>query len=277
MSARIDLHTHSHCSDGTLAPAALVALAASRQVAVLALTDHDTLQGCEDARTACAQQGIVCVNGVELTCLWRDMEVHVVGLGIDPTQAALRAHCGRVLDLRRERILGITQRLTKAGLPGELLAQLTLAAAVPTRTHLARALCSQGLADSLQSAFDRWLGRGRRGYVAAHWPPLADVVACITGAGGTAVLAHAHRYRLSNGKLRELAAQFRAAGGRGLEVSLAGLSPGDAERLAALARRYELSGSIGSDFHEPGMPWRPLGRFAKLADRITPVTAHLTL
>ena len=92
-----------------------------------------------------------------------------------------------------------------------------------------------------------------------------------------AVLAHPQRYRVSSGALCELIAEFKAAGGAGLEVSLPGLAPNDADRLARLARRFELAGSIGSDFHEPGVPWRPLGRFAKLPDRIMPIMDRLGL
>ncbi|HXL97134.1 MAG TPA: hypothetical protein VN925_02100, partial [Steroidobacteraceae bacterium] len=152
-----------------------------------------------------------------------------------------------------------------------------LAAAAPTRAHLARGLCSRGLAPSVQAAFDRWLQRGRPGYIAAQWPQLATAVRCIVDAAGVAVLAHPHRYRLSNGVLRELLGDFKAAGGAGLEVSLAGMGPADADRVASLARRFDLAGSIGSDFHEPGLPWRPLGRFAKLPDGITPIMVRLGL
>jgi predicted metal-dependent phosphoesterase TrpH len=107
------------------------------------------------------------------------------------------------------------------------------------------------------------------------WPPLAATVATILEAGGLAVLAHPHRYKLSNGLLGELCGEFRAAGGAGIEVSLAGMSPQDAARAASQARKHGLAGSVGSDFHEPGLPWRPLGRFAKLPDGIEPIAAQL--
>ena len=277
MQQRIDLHTHSNCSDGVLAPAALVDLAATRQVQLLALTDHDTTSGCDEAQSACDRHGISFVPGVELTSQWRDREIHVIGLGINRGHAPFIAHCASVLELRRERIRAMGQRLTLAGLPGEELVAEALSAAAPTRAHLARGLCSRGLAATVQAAFDRWLKRGRPGYVGAQWPNLAAAVRCITDAAGVAVLAHPHRYRMSNGVLRELVAEFKTAGGAGLEVSLAGMGPGDADRAATLARRFDLAGSIGSDFHEPGLPWRPLGRFAKLPDRIIPITARLGL
>jgi hypothetical protein len=277
MHQRIDLHTHSNRSDGVLAPAALVALAAARQVELLALTDHDTGLGCDEARAACTAHGIRFVPGAELTSMWRDREIHVIGLNLDLAHAPFIDHCAGVLELRRQRVAAMGERLTRAGLPGAALAAEALAAAAPTRAHLARGLCSRGLADSVQGAFDRWLKRGRPGYVGAQWPDLAAAVRCITDAAGVAVLAHPHRYRMSNGVLRELVAEFKTAGGAGLEVSLAGMGPGDADRAATLARRFDLAGSIGSDFHEPGLPWRPLGRFAKLPDRIIPITARLGL
>jgi predicted metal-dependent phosphoesterase TrpH len=277
MYQRIDLHTHSNCSDGILAPAALVALAAARQVELLALTDHDTGLGADEARDACKAHGIRFVPGAELTCGWREREIHVIGLNLELAHAPFIAHCAAVLELRRQRIAAMGERLTRAGLPGAALAAEALAAAAPTRAHLARGLCARGLAATVQGAFDRWLKRGRPGYVGAQWPELTTAVQCITGAAGVAVLAHPHRYRVSNGVLRELIAEFKAAGGAGLEVSLAGMAPGDAERAASLARRFDLAGSIGSDFHEPGLPWRPLGRFAKLPDRIVPITARLGL
>jgi predicted metal-dependent phosphoesterase TrpH len=277
MPSRVDLHTHSHCSDGVLSPAALVGLAAAREVEVLALTDHDSAAGCEEARAACAAQGIRFVPGAELSCRWRDREIHVVGLNLDLAHASFVAHCAAVLELRRQRITAIGERLSRAGLPGGALAEEALSARSPTRAHVARGLCSRGLAASVQDAFDRWLRRGQPGYVGAPWPELATAVRCIVEAAGVAVLAHPHRYPLSNGVLRELVGEFKAAGGAGLEVSLAGMGAADAERAATLARRFDLAGSIGSDFHEPGLPWRPLGRFAKLPDRIMPIMARLGL
>jgi predicted metal-dependent phosphoesterase TrpH len=275
MLQRIDLHTHSDCSDGVLKPAALVARAATRQVELLALTDHDTVVGCSEARGACEATPIRFVAGIELTCQWRGREVHVVGLNIDENNPALQRHCAVVIDYRRLRIAEIAQRLSHAGLPGESLQSSALASCAPTRAHVARALWASGYATSVQRAFDLWLKPGRPGYVCAHWPSLETVVQCLIDAGGLAVLAHPHRYRVSNGVLRELVAEFKGLGGAGIEVSLAGMGPNDADRAATLARRFDLAGSIGSDFHEPDLPWRPLGRFAKLPDRVTPITAHL--
>lgn len=279
MFTLIDLHTHSYCSDGLLAPAALVAAAAARGVQVLALTDHDTTAGLAEAQAACATSGIRFVAGVEITALWRGQEIHVVGLGIDPAQPQLAAHLEAIVSQRRERILAIGEKLRRvpklAAL--DLGAQVLREAPVPTRTHLARALVAAGAADTLQGAFDRYLGRGAGGHVSAAWPALEQAVQAIRASGGHAVLAHPHRYRLSGGALRNLCAEFAACGGSALEVSLPGLSPNDADRLARLARENALAGSAGSDFHDPGQPWRPLGRFAKLPEGVEPLLPRLAL
>ena len=277
MDALIDLHTHSHHSDGVLAPAALVELAAARGVALLALTDHDTTAGCAEARAACVAHGIAFVDGIELTADWLGREIHIVGLDIDDSHAAIRDYTARVVERRRARVADIGRRLAgERAFDGfDPAAVLVDSPAVPTRAHVARAIVARGLAKDVQDAFDRFLARGRAGHVAAHWPPLAHAVEAIRAAGGVAVLAHAHRYRLSNGQLDALCAAFKAAGGEGLEVGLAGLSPNDYDRLARLARRHDLGGSVGSDFHEPGLPWRPLGRWLKLPDHVRPLTERL--
>ena len=273
----VDLHTHSTCSDGTLTPAELVAAAASRAVRTLALTDHDTLAGLPEAAAACAAADITFIPGVEITTLWRGQEIHIVGLGVDANHPGLVSHLAQVVSLRRERIAAIGERLLRV----PRLAQLDLAgralrsAQVPTRTHLARELVTAGAADSVQEAFDRYLGRSSQGHVPACWGPVDEALAAIRAAGGHAALAHPHRYKLSAGGLRSLVGEFAQWGGEALEVSLPGLSPDNANRLASLARSHGLAGSVGSDFHEPGLPWRPLGRFAKLPEGIEPLLPRL--
>lgn len=277
MDALIDLHTHSHHSDGTLPPAALVALAAARGVAVLALTDHDTTAGVPEAEAASREAGMRFVPGVEITAGWRGQEIHVVGLGIDTASVPLQAHLHALVAARRTRIASIGARLARQRhFNGRDPAQHVLqSAAVPTRTHLARALVKAADAKTTQDAFDRWLGRGRPGHVPQQWPEVEAAISVIRAAGGHAVLAHPHRYKLSSGALGALCSGFREAGGAAMEVSLPAMSPNDATRLARLARQHGLAGTAASDFHEPGLPWRPLGRFAKLPEGIEPLLPRL--
>ena len=273
---RVDLHTHSTHSDGTLAPAQLVAIALQREVQLLALTDHDTTAGCAEASAACAAAGIRFIHGIELTAGWRGREIHIVGLRINAADPGLMRHTADLAVRRRGRITAIGLKLDKLGMNGALLAARALAqCAAPTRMHLARLLVADGIVSEAQQAFDRWLGRGKGAFVGEQWPDIATTVGCIRQAGGLAVLAHAHRYPLSNGVLRELCAEFKLSGGAGMEVSVAGASPDDSSKLASLARRFELAGSVASDFHEPGLPWRPVGRFAKLPDLVQPISTQL--
>ncbi len=274
----VDFHTHSHYSDGVLSPAELVERARQRNVGTLALTDHDTVAGLEEARAASAAAGICFVDGAELSANWRGQTIHVVGLQLDANHAGLGAHLARVLERRRSRLREIGERLEKrARLPGRELAEQAATTTAPTRLHLARALVARGHARDTQEAFDRWLNKDKAGHVPAEWPAFADVMSVLGESGAVAVLAHPHRYRLSAGGLRELTAAFAQAGGAALEASMAGMSPNDADRIASLCRRFSLHASMGSDFHDPSVPWNPLGRWLKLAPGLTPVTQRLSV
>ena len=273
----VDFHTHSHYSDGVLSPAALVERAHSRRVGTLALTDHDTTAGLAEAQAACALHGIRFVPGVELSAMWRGQTIHIVGLEVDPEHAGFRAHIAAVLARRQSRLREIGERLEKrARLPGRELATLAAASTAPTRLHLARLLVERGHARDTQEAFDRWLNRDKAGHVPAEWPELDAAMTALRDSGALPVLAHPHRYRLSAGGLRELTAAFAQAGGVALEASMAGMSPNDADRIASLCRRFKLHASMGSDFHDPSVPWNPLGRWLKLAAGLEPVTQCLT-
>jgi len=271
-SGSIDLHTHSNCSDGTLTPAGLIAAAATAGVGTLSLTDHDTTAGLEEAQAAARRAGIAFVPGVELSASWRAQTIHVLGLGIDPQAAMLRALLDAQAARRRRRVEEMCARLTRIGLPGEsLLSAVEAAPGIPTRTHLAAALTAGGHVRGPDEAFRRYLAAGQCAHVSAGWPPLEAIVTCIVGAGGCAVLAHPARYRLSAGARKLLITAFTSAGGRALEVVSGGNGAQHAEGLATLGIKFGLTGSVGSDFHGPEQAWNPLGRLAKLPDSITPV------
>ena len=274
----VDFHTHSHFSDGVLSPERLVARARERGVNVLSLTDHDTTAGLGEARAACELAGICFVPGIELSATWRTQTIHLVGLQFDEQHAGLKAHMKQVLERRQARLCEMGERLEKrARLPGRELAGIAAQAAAPTRLHLARLLVARGFARDTQEAFDRWLNRNTAGHVPAEWPTLEAAMTVLRDSGATAVLAHPHRYRASAGQLRELTASFAQQGGAALEASMAGMSPNDADRIASLCRRFRLCASMGSDFHDPAVPWNPLGRWLKLAAGLEPVTQLLRL
>jgi 3',5'-nucleoside bisphosphate phosphatase len=268
----IDLHTHSTCSDGSLTPAELVEKAAAAGVGVLALTDHDTTAGLADAGAAAGRLGVTLVPGVEISAAWRHQSIHILGLWIDPSSRILRDALDAQADRRRARMRRICAALTKAGLPGdELLSAVEAQPGLPTRTHLAAALLAGGHVHRAEDAFRKYLGNGKRAHIAADWPPIDETVATIRQAGGVASMAHPARYTLSSGARRKLVADFAAAGGSALEIVTGANGSQHAPANAALAMRFGLSGSLGSDFHDPQLIWNPLGRLAKLPDGIEPL------
>lgn len=268
----IDLHTHSNCSDGSLRPAALIERAAAAGVQVLALTDHDTVAGLDEAQSAARACGLRLVPGIEISAAWAAQAVHVLGLWIDPASPELRGVLHAQGELRRMRMRKICARLEKLRLPGtELLAAVERNPGLPTRAHLAAAMVAGGHVESHDAAFRRYLSKGKAAHIAAEWPALKTVVGWIRAAGGVASLAHPVRYALSAGARRHLLADFTAAGGTSLEVVTGGNGDQHVDTCAALAVKHGLFGSVGSDFHSPQAAWNPLGRSLKLPDCVTPV------
>lgn len=271
----IDLHCHSTASDGALTPTELLARAAERKVTHLALTDHDTVSGLAEAKTAADAHGVVLIPGIELSCLWRSRTIHIVGLDFDAEDQVFSAALAQQHKNRWARAAMITERLDKLAIP-DLLERATTEAGgdVPGRPHFARVLVEEGVVKNPAQAFKRYLGAGKAGDVKAFWPELAEVVQWINSAGGVAVLAHPRKYQLTATKLRELTADFRRAGGRAIEVSTSGQSSGDLGFLSELCTREKLLASQGSDFHFPGAPWCELGRIMKMPDGLEPVWHH---
>jgi len=268
----IDLHTHSTRSDGSLTPAQLVEHAAAAGVEALALTDHDTIAGLEEAQAAARRLRLDLVPGVEISARWRHQAIHVLGLWVDPAAHQLTLALERQAEQRVVRMRRICAALSKLGLPGDELFVAVLAhPGVPTRSHLAAALAASGHARCAQDAFRKYLGRGRPAHFAADWPALEQVVGWVVDSGGLACLAHPARYALSAGARSRLVGEFAAAGGTALEVVTGAHGAQHSGACAALALKFGLQGSVGSDFHHPHFSWNPLGRLAKLPHGVEPV------
>lgn len=267
----VDFHLHSTCSDGVLPPAGIVAFAAECGVRLCSLTDHDTTDGTDEAAATARDRGVAFVPGIELSATWLGRTVHVIGLGVDPAAAAMCAAVAARTAARRTRAERIRDRLDRAGAPGTAALATFADHPRPTRTHFARALVELGAARDPGQAFERWLGRGKPAQVPSDWPAMADAVASIVASGGVAVLAHPLRYVFSNGQRRELCRAFRACGGRALEVATGGQAPHQLELATGLALRADLEGSVGSDCHDPALPWHRPGRLAKLPQAVVPV------
>jgi predicted metal-dependent phosphoesterase TrpH len=272
----IDLHSHSTRSPGRLAPAELAARAASRGLMMFALTDHDEVDGLEEARAAAEAYGIVFINGVEISVTWNDRTLHVVGLHIDPREETLARGLRTIREGRDRRAAEIAVSLERAGVSGSLrgaLAYVTNPALVG-RTHFARYLVEQGHARDMQSAFRKYLTAGNPGYVAHRWAGLEEAVRWIRTSGGVAVLAHPGRYKLASRERESLLGDFRDAGGDAIEVVTGSHSESDYAMWGCYAARFGLRASCGSDFHGVGESRLDLGRLPPLPAGCVPVWKH---
>ena len=273
-----DLHCHSTYSDGLLAPADLVLRAQGNGVELLALTDHDEIGGLAEARATADEVKLRFVDGVEVSISWGDDQtVHIVGLAVDPANTALREGLQQIRSGRDARAARMAAELDKAGIHGAYKGALRHVGnpALVSRSHFARYIVEQGHAKDVKSVFDHWLAKGKPGYVEHAWATLEDALRWIVGAGGTAVIAHPGRYRLSKAELRELFVAFKELGGRGIEV-LSGSSKDDEVReFSRIAREFGFLASRGSDFHGPGESWVDLGKMPDLPEDLTPVWSQL--
>ncbi|MFO1434865.1 MAG: PHP domain-containing protein [Gammaproteobacteria bacterium] len=272
----IDLHAHSTASDGGLSPTEVIERAANRGVRVMALTDHDTISGLEEAQAAAKKIGVLLINGIEISTAIDNRPLHVVGLNVDPSSASLHSALSQLADLRLERAMAIGRRLEKLGFADAYAgASQEAHSPRPGRAHFARWLIGKSHFKDMSEVFERLLGRGKPAYVATKWPQLEEVVTCIRNAGGMAVLAHPLRYKLTASWLRRIAQQFKEMGGTGLEVSVARQSHQETDMAANVARRSGLHGSVASDFHSIGQYAADLGGFCSLPSDIDPVWTQL--
>ncbi len=267
-----DLHTHTFHSDGTLSPSELVMRAHSSGVGVLALTDHDITSGIHEGQEAARAAGIVLVPGVEISVTWNGLTLHIVGLGIDPDEGRLQAGLADQLRFRDWRAEEIGRRLARKGISGASAGARARAQGVlVSRTHFARHLVAEGHVRSVRDAFSKYLSRGKPGYVPGQWASLPQVLDWIRVSGGQAVIAHPARYKLSATRLQRLLKEFKDSGGEAIEVVSGSHSRDDCLRFAALAARYDLLASCGSDYHGPEAAWIDLGRLPPLPESCRPL------
>lgn len=268
-----DLHCHSDRSDGTLAPAELVRRAHANGVEMLALTDHDEVDGLAEASAEAARLGLRFVPGVEVSVTWGGETVHVLGLGIDPACAELVEGLARTRAGRDERAREMAEQLAAAGISGayEGAAKYVGNPQLISRTHFARFLVDTGVCEDIGEVFTRYLSEGRPGFVPHRWATLAEAIRWIRVSGGTAVIAHPGRYRLGRTALLALIEEFRALGGVGIEVVCGSHAPYQYDEFARHAREFGLKASRGSDFHGPGESRVELGALPPLPHNLVPV------
>lgn len=257
-----DLHSHTTASDGLLSPEELVHRAHEMRVGTLAITDHDTTEAIPAARAEIARAALPLelITGVEISTLWENHEIHIVGLNVDIDHPAMCQFLDEQKQRRQLRAQMIAERLDKAQIPGAWEGALALAdGGAVTRAHFARFLIAQGKADTIGGVFKKYLARGKTGYVPPQWCTIDQAIDVIHHSGGKAVVAHPGRYDLSAKWLKRLLAHFAQCGGDAMEVAQCQQAPDERTQLAAYAQQYGLLASQGSDFHQP-CPWIELGR-----------------
>ncbi len=270
---RIDLHSHTTASDGRLTPNELIDRALSFNLDVLAITDHDTIDGLQAAHDYIEQEQLPLklINGIEISTVWQNKDIHIVGLNIDPNSAPLNQLIEQQKQHREGRAELIAHRLGKATRDGVLAEVKLIAGDAPvTRAHFAKWLVDNGYAKTMQQVFKKFLTRNNPGYVPPQWCSMADAVQAIHAAGGTAVLAHPGRYDLTAKWVKRLLTAFVEANGDAMEVAQPQQAQQERRNLADYAIQYKLLASQGSDFHYPS-PWMELGRNLWLPSGVEPV------
>jgi len=240
-----DLHLHTQFSDGTYTPDELVAQAKLHGLAALALTDHDTLEGCGATAEACRRAGIEFIVGSELTAEYEQNELHILGYYLDPANPKLQTAMQEFQAVRQQRIQEMVSRLNALGV--DLRAETVMALAnckSPGRPHVARALVELGVCATVDEAFERFLKRHRPGWAPKFKISAADAIALIHGAGGVAIMAHPGLNRMD-----EAIPALVALGLDGIECFHTKHTPAAAERYSALARRLGVLITGGSDCH----------------------------
>ena len=259
----LDLHCHSNYSDGAHSPQFVLDRARANGVTHLALTDHDCIDGLLDLKRMSLPGDIDLIAGVEISSVWNNQEIHIVGLGIEPLHQKLQSLLQTQQEKRWQRMSMIAQSMTKAGVNGLINYLKESGCVSPSRSHVAYFLMQRGKVSSFKKAF-KTLNRNGRYYVSPQWCTVSEAIIAIQSAGGFAVLAHPHRYPLNNRRIKSLVADFTLAGGDAMEVSYSNISNEDCEFLGKLCVESNLLASQGSDFHTVDATWKDIGKVRSL-------------
>jgi len=270
---KIDLHSHTHYSDGHLSPKELIDRAHNMQVNVLAITDHDTVNGIQEAINYQSEQkrSMQIMPGVEISTSWHNFDIHILGLNVDHTDAKFLARLDQQSKERDRRAQQMSDKLAKVGIDNVFEDAKTLAGKGQiTRAHFARILVQRQVVRDFDAVFKKYLGKGKKAHVKPQWIEIAEAITWIQDAGGKAVLAHPGHYDMTAKWLKRLVAEFANAGGDGMEVVHSHLTPERKKLLADIAAEHNLQASSGSDFHYPNR-WTELGKNLKLPEQLVPI------
>lgn len=270
----VDLHTHSHFSDGELSPLDLLTLAKQKNVHTFALTDHDSMDGNQIAQEIADSLQIKFIHGVEISSLWhrpstqKTTSVHIVALNMQNL-----APMQQLLEQQKQ------HRAERARLICEKLQKITGHDVLPdvrelvdghddriTRSHIAKIMVKRGIVTRLQQAFDQYIKEGKRAYVPFIGVSMADAIQIIHQSQGFAVLAHPTKYDLSATNVRYMIELFANLGGDAVELPPKTEPASTRQMIDRMVKEHQLAVSIGSDFHGSHMPWLHLGNVPLLKD-----------
>ena len=270
---KIDLHSHTHYSDGLLSPKELIDRAHNMQVNVLAITDHDTVDGIQEAMDYQSSQkrSMHILSGVEISTSWHNFDIHILGLHVDHNDPQFLARLEQQSKERDRRAQQMSDKLAKVGIDNVFEQAKTLAGKGQiTRAHFARVLVECRAVKDFDTVFKKYLGKGKKAHVKPQWIDMAEAIMWIHDAGGKAVLAHPGHYDMTTKWLKRLVEEYADAGGDGMEVIHSHLTPERKKLLADIAAEHNLQASSGSDFHYPNR-WTELGKNLSLPEQLVPI------
>ena len=247
---QIDLHTHSYYSDGLLSPKEVVIKAVNAGCNFFSLTDHDTIAGLNEAKKFAESFNLTFINGVEISAQQNSQSIHIVGLGINPSEKLLLDGLKKNNQFRIERAKKISEGLDRVGIQRAYEKARALSKTdYITRTHFAQMLIKENICSNMSSVFKRYMTGKKPGAVKGEWALSAEVINWIHRAGGLAILAHPLRYKMTLNKLKKLVKDLKFLGLDGIEVVNSFSSAEDIRVSKMIADENEMLYSGGSDFH----------------------------
>ena len=270
---KIDLHSHTNYSDGHLSPKELIDRAHNMQVDVLAITDHDTVDGIQEAMDYQSKQkrSMRILPGVEISTSWHNFDIHILGLNVDHNNTQFLSRLEQQSQERDRRAQQMSDKLAKVGIENVFeQAKILAGKGQITRAHFARVLVERRVVKDFDAVFKKYLGKGKKAHVKPQWIVIEEAITWIQDAGGKAVLAHPGHYDITSKWLKRLVEEFANAGGDGMEVIHSHLTPERKKLLADMAAEHNLQASSGSDFHYPNR-WTELGKNLSLPAQLVPI------
>lgn len=258
----IDLHSHSTASDGSAEPSALVQLAVEQGLTTLALTDHDTQEGIEEARAATAGTDLELIAGTELSLEYDAGGMHLLVLWLEPGSGPLQSRLATLRQWRNRRNEQIVAALTELGMP-MTIDEVTEEAGSGSvgRPHIAAVMMAKGYVESIEEAFEHWLAAGKPAYWSRPRLRPEEAIQLALESGGVPILAHPHTLNINRAaEMADLLTELCKAGLVGLEAIYSSYRQHERDGYADLARRFGLVPSGGSDYHGSYKPGLDLGR-----------------